>query len=1084
MPDSVRREKTFTIAADRLLFSGHNASVDGDIHIDMENTSGKAIFSSDLAVMDNKKVLLRNIYDLAGNEVIEFTSNKLKIKYANGIDFNSKPLINANIDSGTLDGISTLNMASGSSVSFAGASNGINFGNQTISNFNLPTSSLNPNSIASNNGFGSLEAELDANRTETLTALARTQAPHLTADRIVVGNGSGLLSSGGFSASTILRTGDATGQSFLGTKEFHGTLRFGNLQKISTVDGNVVYNQINFTDLAGNITTSQIPDLPTSKITSGTFDVARMDSRVVVRPSGNPSVASLVSVATNGAYSNKPHTDFVSGLLSDSPTITGTEAGVFEIKVLNDNTAHQPVFKLSRQNANGSSQSTTTFQQSSTALIVSSALIKLCGFQFTDSILKVGETSAQKIQFGASVNNITASRALVVNSSKEITTASTITTLTNGLSGTLADGFIPEFATSKITSGTFADARIPALATSKITSGTFADARIPALATSKITSGTFDDARIPALATSKITSGTFADARIPDLATSKITSGAFADARIPALATSKITSGTFDIARIPNLATSKITSGAFDVARIPSLATSKITSGTFADGFIPELATSKITSGTFDDARIPALATSKITSGTFADARIPNLGASKITSGVIADARLPTNILRTTISDQIITNGSTNGTILRIRHASNFQGDPALYIEDYNAMGSQLQAGIITLNADDVAIKNTDSDGGVSFFNNTSSFLGRLDNDGFNIKSGLTYKVDGTPIQILTTGSQTIQGVKTFPDQPIFVNGINASTSSTLGQAVGNHNHTIHGTVDLNATMTQTAGHESNLRTTLITGNLTQTGGNTSLTGNLTHTGGTVNITGDILLDGHMTIDTGHDIKILNDSVGIFSRVQSLEDNPRLKYIMGSTAVNTSLVMYCKFWSLPMNSGYALNDLIMGQGHTTTPQTKKYSNHYQTVFDGTVGTDMTDFTKTISSVSSPAYSVNINIAPSDWSPSGSTLLNVIINGTGYINWNDSSFPSNVRNKYNKLIRIGHYCDDAVKLTIDGQAIVWAKYGFSNSISGTGNDNFNSVCVVRGDISAIEIMYIGGGGGNYCNLSLNIMGAWD
>ena len=126
----------------------------------------------------------------------------------------------------------------------------------------------------------------------------------------------------------------------------------------------------------------------------------------------------------------------------------------------------------------------------------------------------------------------------------------------------------------------------------------------------------------------------------------------------------------------------------------------------------------------------------------------------------------------------------------------------------------------------------------------------------------------------------------------------------------------------------------------------------------------------------------------------------------------------------------------------------------------------------------------PAYSVNINIAPSDWSPSGSTLLNVIINGTGYINWNDSSFPSNVRNKYNKLIRIGHYCDDAVKLTIDGQAIVWAKYGFSNSISGTGNDNFNSVCVVRGDISAIEIMYIGGGGGNYCNLSLNIMGAWD
>ena len=77
-----------------------------------------------------------------------------------------------------------------------------------------------------------------------------------------------------------------------------------------------------------------------------------------------------------------------------------------------------------------------------------------------------------------------------------------------------------------------------------------------------------------------------------------------------------------------------------------------------------------------------------------------------------------------------------------------------------------------------------------------------------------------------------------------------------------------------------------------------------------------------------------------------------------------------------------------------------------------------------------------------------------------------------------------MIRIAHYCDDAIKLTIDGQAIVWAKYSFSNSISGTGNDSFNSVCVVRGDISALEMIYIGGGGGNYCNLQFNILAAWD
>jgi len=247
---------------------------------------------------------------------------------------------------------------------------------------------------------------------------------------------------------------------------------------------------------------------------------------------------------------------------------------------------------------------------------------------------------------------------------------------------------------------------------------------------------------------------------------------------------------------------------------------------------------------------------------------------------------------------------------------------------------------------------------------------------------------------------------------------------------------------------------------------------------------GTVDITGDISLNGHMTVDTEHDIKILNHSEGIFSRVSTLEGNRHLLHILGSTSDYTSLVMSCKFWSLPMNSGYALNDYIMGQGHTTTPQTYKYNNHYQTVLaGGSVGVDLTDFTKTQSSVSSSAYSVNINIEPDDWSWSAA-IQNVIISGTGYINWSHGSWHSSVSSKYNKMIRIGHYCNDAIRVTIDGQAIVWAKYGNSNGIVGTGNATFNSVCVVRGPISALEIMYIGGTGGNYCNLQFNVLGAWD
>ena len=255
--------------------------------------------------------------------------------------------------------------------------------------------------------------------------------------------------------------------------------------------------------------------------------------------------------------------------------------------------------------------------------------------------------------------------------------------------------------------------------------------------------------------------------------------------------------------------------------------------------------------------------------------------------------------------------------------------------------------------------------------------------------------------------------------------------------------------------------------------------------------GGTCTVQGNLTMSSGIaslrttTLVAGHDITLTGDSAGgLFARVQALEVNTRLLEIMGANSLDATKVMKCDFASLPMNSGYAANDYITGTGHTNTPQTKKYSNHYQTVFDGTVGTDLTLFTKTQTSVASSAYSVNVSITSPDYSPVGSTLANVIINGTGYIHWGHTSYPANVRQKHNKLIRVGHYVNDAVRITIDGQPVVFTKYSSSMSISGTGQDNFNSMFVARGDWSALEIVYVAGGGTNFMTLQFNVLAAWD
>jgi hypothetical protein len=321
---------------------------------------------------------------------------------------------------------------------------------------------------------------------------------------------------------------------------------------------------------------AQIPNLAASKVTSGTFNVNRIDT-----------LANLKGTVTAEKVASLPTSKITSGTFNLTMIPTVDDARIPDLETLSYGAAF--------------------------------------------ATAQVPPIGAYKIATGT----FAADRVPALANLKGTVTDAKIPDLeTLSYGAAFAAAQIPNLDGSKVTTGTFNADRIPILPTSRITTGTFGIARIPSI-TNAYLAGEITSDKISALSGTAITYPLNADTvgttaiksagvgndelAASGLDIAKCTVGTAGAARIPVLPTSRITTGTFSLNRIPTI----------DDARIPNLETLSY-GAAFADAQIPNLTTSKITTGSFNADRIPVLPTSRITSGTFADARIPDVGVVAI----------------------------------------------------------------------------------------------------------------------------------------------------------------------------------------------------------------------------------------------------------------------------------------------------------------------------------------------------------------------------------------------------------------------------------------------------------------------
>ena len=531
-----------------------------------------------------------------------------------------------------------------------------------------------------------------------------------------------------------------------------------------------------------------IPNLATSKITSGTFADARIAASNVTQHQASLTITES-QISDLGSYITASSTDT---LTNKSISASQINSGTFD-------SARLPAG---------------TFTSSGVDSAAVSGLVDSSYVQLRQNFAYASLTGAPTIP-ALDTNFVDSARV------SSIVTADVDAAFVAAL-GTSA---IPNLPTSKITSGTFDSARIPSLAASDIVTGTIDSARLPLGTFSGGSGGSgIDSAAVIGLVDSAYVqlrqaagggtdpifktisvagqSDVIADTTTDtltlvgsgvaittnagtDTITFTVNSGTDSNAVIALIDSAYVqareTAQDFAYSSLTGAPTIPAVDTDFvDSARVSSIITADVDASfvsALGASAIPNLATSKITSGTFDSARIPSLAAADIVTGTLDSARLPAGAFTDVNTNV------DSNFVKTVTGIDASTLGGQNSAYHL--NYNNFSNTPTIPTLGNDFIDSAEAIRLITANAIDSSVA-------LELLLDSIETIALIDSAYVRLRQDFAYaSLTGAPtIPVLDTNfvdSARVSSIITADVDASFINALTIDADTLGGQAASTY---------------------------------------------------------------------------------------------------------------------------------------------------------------------------------------------------------------------------------------------------------------------------------------------------------